>query len=197
MRSHTIITLLVSAASVVAGTDCGPFIPGVSSSAADDFTIKTEGVSGATTTYLIECLPQLTPCPYGSGGATVVAAPSFVDLMFSNSEMSMSQECTYKDSTIAICTINEVSPQFTLMTTETITMTMTNTCPGSVSSGAPAAGGATPSANTATATGSGSGTGSSATGGSSTSTNAAMPQLTRAASWGVGAAAVAVAMAVV
>jgi len=193
MHSHTIITLLVSAASVVAGTDCGPFIPGVSSSVAADFTIKTEGVSGATTTYLIECLPQVTNCPYGSGGATVIAAPSVVDLMFSNSDMTMSQECTYKDSTIAICTINEVSPQFTLKTSETITMT--NTCPGSVSSGAPATGGATPSPNTATATGSG--TGSSATGGSSKSTNAAMPQLTRAASWGVGAAAVAVAMAVV
>lgn len=57
MRSHTIITLLVSAASVVAGTDCGPFIPGVSSSAADDFTIKTEGVVSflIVSTILLDC----------------------------------------------------------------------------------------------------------------------------------------------
>ncbi|KUL82536.1 hypothetical protein ZTR_09184 [Talaromyces verruculosus] len=196
MYLHTVLSVLASSAVVVV-SDCGANIPGVDLSG---YSVQTEGHSGSTTTYLIECQSSATACPYGSDGATVVVGPSTVDMAYSNSGASMSLGCSYTDSTIAVCSEQGIGNQYTFSTS--MTVTVTNTCAADAATSIVAAStGATATAIPASATGSSTAGSSPATAtggsGSASSSNAAMPQVTAGASWLIGGAAVAVALAVV
>ncbi|KAF3400702.1 hypothetical protein DPV78_005167 [Talaromyces pinophilus] len=185
MYLHTVLSILASVAVVVA-SDCGANIPGVDLSG---YSVQTEGHSGSTTTYLIECQSSATACPYGSDGATVVVGPSTMDMVYSDSGASMSLGCSYTDSTIAVCSEQGIGNQYTFSTS--MTVTVTSTCAADAATSIVAAStGATATATTASVTA----TGSS---GSASSSNPAMPQVTARAGWLIGGAAVAVGLAIV